>query len=196
MKREWLWIISLCVLIAALNAWAQQTTTQSSQARSASAPVMQATGTFIDARGKQIGQATLTETPSGVLISIDVSGLPPGEHAFHLHQKGTCEAKDGFKSAGDHYAPQSKQHGFKAQGGPHAGDMPNQFVQDDGMLRAEVLNANVTLREGDTTVFDKDGTAIVIHASADDYRSQPSGNAGDRIACAVIEPGRGSGARR
>jgi Cu-Zn family superoxide dismutase len=64
------------------------------------------------------------------------------------------------------------------------------------MLRAEVLNANVTLREGDTTVFDKDGTAIVIHASADDYRSQPSGNAGDRIACAVIEPGRGSGARR
>ncbi len=147
--------------------------------------------TFQDTSGKQIGSATLTQTPNGVLIDIDISGLPPGERGFHFHQTGHCDPADGFKSAGDHFAPQKRQHGHHVKGGPHAGDMPNQFVSSDGRLRTHVINSRVTLASGASTLFDKDGSALVVHAKPDDYRSQPSGDAGDRIACAVIErPGK------
>jgi Cu-Zn family superoxide dismutase len=148
-----------------------------------------AKATFVDAKGRNIGTATLTQTPNGVLLDLDVSGVPPGEHAFHIHETGRCDPADGFKSAGDHFAARAHQHGFKVQGGPHAGDMMNQFVGEDGRLRAHVVNTRVTLRDGEGSVFDKDGSALVVHAKADDYQSQPSGNAGDRIACAVIERG-------
>ncbi|MFO7277157.1 MAG: superoxide dismutase family protein [Pseudomonadota bacterium] len=143
--------------------------------------------TFVDAKGERIGTATLSQAANGVLIALDVKGLPPGEHAFHVHGTGRCEPKTGFKSAGDHYAPRGRQHGFHAARGPHAGDMPNVFVQQDGTLRAHVLNTGVTLDSGTGSLFDSDGSALVIHGGADDYRSQPSGNAGDRIACAVVE---------
>lgn len=142
---------------------------------------------FIDPKGKDAGSARLTRTPGGVLIELDLSGMPPGEHAFHVHEKGRCDGADGFKSAGDHYAPTRKAHGVKAQGGPHAGDMPNQFVGNDGRLRAHVVNPDVIPGPGNATLFDADGSALVIHAKPDDYRSQPSGDAGDRIACAVVE---------
>lgn len=143
--------------------------------------------TFVDAKGERIGTATLTQVANGVLIALDVKGLPPGEHAFHVHATGRCEPRTGFKSAGDHYAPRGNQHGFHAARGPHAGDMPNVFVQQDGTLRAHVLNPGVTLGSGAGSLFDSDGSALVIHGGADDYRSQPSGNAGDRVACAVVE---------
>ena len=104
-----------------------------------------------------------------------------GEHAFHIHQTGRCDAKDGFKSAGDHYAGDRQKHGFKVEGGPHAGDMMNKFVGSDGQLRAHVINTRVTLTDGENTVFDSDGSALILHAKGDDYSSQPSGNAGDRI---------------
>lgn len=146
-----------------------------------------AKATFVDAKGGQIGKATLTQTPNGVLIDVDLSNLPPGEHAFHVHQTGRCHPGDGFKSAGDHYAPREHEHGFKVEGGPHAGDMMNQFVGSDGKLRAHVINMRVTLGEGEGTLFDQDGSALVVHAKGDDYRTQPSGAAGDRIACAVVE---------
>ncbi|MGH6609314.1 MAG: superoxide dismutase family protein [Burkholderiaceae bacterium] len=142
--------------------------------------------TFQDASGKQIGTAALTQLPNGVLIDVDVSGLPAGEHGFHFHQTGRCDAADGFKSAGEHFAPQKHQHGHMVKGGPHAGDMPNQFVAADGRLRAHIVNSRVTLGNGANSLFDKDGSALIIHAKPDDYRSQPSGEAGDRIACAVI----------
>jgi Cu-Zn family superoxide dismutase len=145
-----------------------------------------ATATFKDTQGKEIGSATLIQTPNGVLIDVDVSNLPEGEHAFHIHQVGRCDPGDGFKSAGDHFAGRGLKHGFKTEGGPHAGDMMNQFVASDGKLRAHVVNTRVTLGPGDGALFDADGSALVVHAKGDDYSSQPAGNAGDRIACAEI----------
>jgi superoxide dismutase, Cu-Zn family len=147
----------------------------------------QAKATFQDGAGKQVGTATLTQTPAGVLIELDLKGLPPGEKAFHVHERGSCDAAGGFKSAGDHYDPRHNQHGLQAAKGPHAGDMPNQFVPQDGSLRAHVLNTAVTLTPGAASLFDGDGSALVLHSKADDYRSQPAGNAGDRIACGVVE---------
>ncbi|WP_137391203.1 superoxide dismutase family protein [Rhodoligotrophos defluvii] len=146
-----------------------------------------AEGTFLNGKGERIGTATLEQTPNGVLIAVDIEGLPAGEHGFHIHETGRCEPSTGFESAGGHYAPRGHQHGFQDAEGPHAGDMPNQFVQDDGVLRAEVVNRNVTLRSDTGTLFDEDGSALVVHAKSDDYTSQPSGKAGDRLACAVIE---------
>lgn len=146
-----------------------------------------ATATFIDADGRKLGTATLLQTPAGVLIEMSLTGLPAGVHAFHVHEKGVCDAAGRFESAGKHYAPRDQQHGLLVPGGPHSGDMPNQFVAADGALRAEVLNPHVTLGAGPATLFDADGSALVIHAKADDHRSQPSGNAGDRIACAVVK---------
>jgi len=144
--------------------------------------------TFIKTDGKPSGTAKLTQTPSGVLIDINVSGLRSGAHAFHIHETGKCDAPD-FKSAGDHFAPTDAKHGFMAGKEHHAGDMPNQFVESEGVLRAQVLNPQVTLKSGKTTLLDADGSALIIHAGADDYASQPAGAAGDRIACAVIRPG-------
>lgn len=141
---------------------------------------------FIDNDGEAIGTAALSETPTGVLINVKVTGIPAGEHGFHIHETGSCETPD-FQSAGGHYAPRGKLHGFLVEGGPHAGDMPNQFVQEDGILRAHIRNDRVTLGEGEGTLFDEDGSAFIIHADPDDYHSQPSGNAGPRLACAVIE---------
>ncbi len=157
-----------------------------SAASSAQSP-QQATGTFVNPEGKEIGSATLTQTASGVLIDIDVSSIPNGEHGFHIHETGACDGAGGFKSAGGHFEPAEHQHGYMAEHGPHAGDMPNQFVSADGKVRAQVLNPNVTLADGAASLFDADGSAIVIHADPDDYTSQPTGDAGDRIACAVIE---------
>jgi superoxide dismutase, Cu-Zn family len=147
----------------------------------------QATATFFNPQGHEIGHAALTQTTGGVVIDIDVSNVAAGEHGFHIHETGTCDATEGFKSAGGHFEPAQHQHGYMAEHGPHAGDMPNQFVGTDGKFRAHVLNPNVTLTDGPASLFDADGSAIVIHADADDYSSQPTGNAGDRIACAVIE---------
>lgn len=150
-----------------------------------SAQEQQANARFINADGKDIGTATLTQTPVGVLIDITVKGVPAGTHGFHVHAVGTCDTPK-FTAAGDHYNPTNAKHGFLVDGGGHAGDMPNQFVQEDGLLRAQVLNPDVTLGTGQGTLFDADGSALIIHTQADDYKSQPSGEAGDRFACAVI----------
>jgi Cu-Zn family superoxide dismutase len=147
----------------------------------------QARATFVTADGKHIGTAMLMQTPGGVLIDMKVDGVPAGEHALHIHETGKCDAPN-FASAGDHYNPAGAKHGFVAGKDHHAGDLPNQFVQDGGMLRAHVLTPQVTLSAGKTTLFDADGSALVIHAKADDYASQPAGEAGDRFACAVILP--------
>lgn len=147
----------------------------------------QAEARFINADGKEIGTAILTQTPSGVLIDITVNGVPAGEHGFHIHTTGTCDVPT-FTSAGDHYNPTNARHGYLVAGGPHAGDMPNQFVREDGVLRAHVLNPYVTLRAGPTTLLDTDGSALMIHTRADDYKSHPAGEAGERFACAIIRP--------
>ncbi|MEP7030796.1 MAG: superoxide dismutase family protein [Pseudolabrys sp.] len=148
-------------------------------AQSATAPLM-------DASGKATGSANLTQTADGVLINVSVKGLPPGEHAFHVHAVGKCEPP--FTSAGGHFNPGAKKHGLLAAEGHHAGDMPNLHVPQSGDLTVEVLNTAITLDKGKpNSVFDKDGTALVIHAKSDDYKTDPTGDAGGRIACGVIK---------
>jgi Cu-Zn family superoxide dismutase len=139
-----------------------------------------------DASGKAVGDVDLTQTPGGVLIRLQIKGLPPGEHAFHIHAVGKCEPP--FESAGGHFNPTHAHHGMMAGEG-HAGDMPNLHVPQSGDLSIEVVNTAVTLEKGKpNSLFDNDGSALVIHAKADDYKSDPAGNAGDRIACGVIQP--------
>jgi Cu-Zn family superoxide dismutase len=136
--------------------------------------------------GKEVGSANLTQTPSGVLINLAVKGLPPGEHAFHVHAVGKCEAP--FESAGPHFNPGHKKHGMMAAEGAHAGDMPNLHVPQSGDLTVEVMNSAITLEKGKpNSVFDGDGSALVIHAKSDDYKTDPAGDAGGRIACGVIQ---------
>ena len=149
----------------------------------ASAQSAKATLKTVD--GKDAGSATLTQTPSGVLIALSVKNLPAGEHAFHVHAVGKCEPP--FTSAGGHFNPASKKHGMEAAEGSHAGDMPNLFIPASGELTVEIANPMISLVKGQpNSVFDADGSALIIHAGADDYKTDPTGNAGDRIACGVI----------
>ena len=145
--------------------------------------------TMIGLDGKALGTVTLTDAPTGVLLAADLSGLPAGDHGFHFHETGTCDAAAKFASAGGHFAAGGMAHGLMAMGGPHGGDMPNQHVGSDGRLVTQVFNGGVTLKPGPHSLLDADGSALVIHAGVDDYSSQPAGNAGGRIACAVIKAG-------
>lgn len=171
------------LLYALLGAWLP------AAALAQTAPSAQAT--FHNAQREEVGRATLTQTSAGVLIDVRLTGIPPGPHAFHVHETGKCDAPD-FESAGDHFAPHGRKHGFLVADGPHAGDIPNQTAQPDGTLAFEVLAAGISLSPGDASVFDGDGSALVLHAKPDDNRSQPSGDAGDRMACAVIDRTGGS----
>ncbi len=134
-----------------------------------------------DPDGKEVGTITLTAVPSGVLLDADLTAVPEGTHAFHIHETGKCEAPD-FKSAGGHFNPEEDEHGLKNSAGPHAGDMPNIHVPENGKLHIEVLNQMVSL----PGLFTGDGTAIVLHEKGDDYVRDPAGDAGPRIACGVI----------
>jgi superoxide dismutase, Cu-Zn family len=145
-----------------------------------------ASADFINAEGAEAGTARLIQTPVGVLIQAELTGLPPGEHGFHVHQTGECEPP--FESAGDHFNPRDAQHGYFVAEGPHAGDMPNIHVPESGEVNVEAMNPFISLVEGEEMLFDDDGAALMVHSGADDYQSQPSGDAGDRIACAIIEP--------
>lgn len=139
-----------------------------------------------DAKGQNVGKATFKQTADGVKISVQVFNVPPGPHAFHIHAVGKCEPPD-FKTAGGHFNPQSMKHGLKNPAGPHAGDMPNITVGQKGKGKATVVNKRVTLGEGANSLFHEGGTAIVIHEKADDDMTDPAGNAGNRMACGVIE---------
>ena len=145
-----------------------------------------AKATLVNSQGKKVGEATLTQTPTGVKIVITLENLPPGVHAFHIHQNGVCTPPD-FQSAGGHFNPYGKQHGFKNPAGPHAGDLPNITVGSDGTAKVDLLAKLVTLKPGaKNSLFPPGGTSLVIHAGADDYVSDPAGNAGPRLACGVI----------
>jgi len=139
-----------------------------------------------NAEGKDVGAVMMMQTPAGVLLKLSVKGLPAGEHAFHVHAVGKCEAP--FTSAGSHFNPSSKKHGVMAAEGHHAGDMPKLHIPASGELTVEVLNEAITLDKGKpNSVFDADGSAVIIHVGRDDYTTDPTGDAGGRIACGVIQ---------
>ena len=146
---------------------------------------------LLNPEGRKIGVATLTQGTDGVTIAVHVRGLSPGLHALHLHAVGKAEPPD-FKSAGPHFNPYGKQHGTKNPHGPHAGDLPNLLVGPDSVGAAILQASMVTLGAGANSLFDADGSAVVIHEKADDDNVQAdstntAGNAGKRLACGVIE---------
>jgi len=137
-----------------------------------------------DAQGKSVGDIVLWDQGSGVGLQLDLHDLTPGEHAIHFHQVPKCEAPD-FKSAGGHFNPDAKKHGFDNPDGHHAGDMKNFTVGADGKAKIKMEDADVTLKDGPHSLL-SNGAAVVVHAKADDYKTDPSGNSGDRVACGVI----------
>jgi Cu-Zn family superoxide dismutase len=135
--------------------------------------------------GELVGVATLTEGADGVTIAVNMSGMPPGSHALHIHASGHCEGPD-FASAHGHFNPQGRKHGFKSPDGPHAGDLPNIVIGADGVGAIVVTAPQVTLGPGKHSLLGEGGTAIMIHMGPDDHLTDPAGNAGARIACGVI----------
>jgi Cu-Zn family superoxide dismutase len=145
----------------------------------------QASADLKDKDGRSVGVARFRDAAGGVLVSVEVKGLAPGLRAVHVHAVGKCEGP-GFTSAGGHFNPAQKKHGLKNPEGAHAGDMPNMYISKAGSGKFEVLNDHISLGTGDRTLFDSDGSSLVIHAGVDDHTTDPTGTAGDRVACGVI----------
>lgn len=142
---------------------------------------------LINREGDRVGLATFTETSDGVQVEVDGWSLPPGVHGLHIHEYGSCEAPS-FDSAGGHYNPTDAAHGFDHPKGPHAGDLPNIEVDEEGQLHVKVMGEMISIQEGaKNNILKEGGTSIMIHSQEDDYISQPSGNAKERIACGVIQ---------
>ena len=139
--------------------------------------------TLVNASGQSIGTVRAWQTAGGVTFRVIASGLPHGVHGVHVHAVGKCDPPD-FASAGPHWNPTGKKHGMSNPAGPHAGDLPNVVVKANGVLGATLVLSAASM----SSLIDADGAALVIHAAADDNMTDPSGNSGARIACAVLQP--------
>ena len=144
-----------------------------------------ATADLRTAAGQSVGTAQLTQVGNAVRIILEARGLPPGLHGVHVHAVGKCEPPD-FTSAGPHFNPTGRQHGALNPQGSHAGDLPNLNVGSDGTGRFETATEQITLGTGPTALWDADGSALVIHAAPDDFKTDPTGNSGARLACGVV----------
>jgi Cu-Zn family superoxide dismutase len=142
---------------------------------------------LMDADGKAIGTVEMSEDASGLTLKVTAAGLPAGTHGVHLHEKGMCEGPK-FESAGAHWNPMTKQHGRDNPMGAHLGDLANMDATDRAEATSTYQVAGVTMGGTGNALADADGTSLVVHAKADDYKTDPSGNSGDRIACAVLAP--------
>lgn len=139
------------------------------------------------ADGRQVGNVSMRDEGGTTILTVSVRDIPQGTHGMHIHAVGRCEGPT-FESAGAHWNPQNRQHGTENPQGPHAGDLQNIEVGQVGTGGVTANLRNVALRDGMTPLLDEDGAALIIHAQADDYRTDPGGGSGDRIACAVLSP--------
>jgi superoxide dismutase, Cu-Zn family len=154
-----------------------------------------ATAELRNTPGQNVGRAVLTTEGTAVRVVLTVQGLPPGAKGVHIHEVGKCDAPE-FPTAGRHFNPDKRQHGMDNPQGPHAGDLPNLIVGGDGTGRLETTTPRISLASGaPTSLFDADGSAIVVHAGPDDMKTDPDGNSGERIACGVIVPAGSTGSR-
>ena len=176
MKRLLIVLIVLAVMVLPYGACAQQGVTHNASA------------VLKDTNGREIGVASFTEDSRGVVhIDVRASGLSPGMHGIHIHEKGDCSPT--FAAAGAHFNPQGKHHGLKNPDGPHAGDLPDLQVDANGVGYLNTTTDRFTLSASPTSVFDSDGSSLVIHSGPDDQMTDPAGNSGDRVACGVIVKG-------
>ena len=141
---------------------------------------------LLTADGNSLGEVELLQMADGVQLIATVKGLPAGQYGMHLHAVGRCIGPE-FTSAGPHFNPAAKQHGRDNPMGAHAGDLPNLDVNDKGVGEINLMLPGLRLADGTTPLIDADGAAVVLHAKADDYRSDPAGNAGSRIACGEVK---------
>ena len=188
------YFIVAATLLAASPALAQDQNTEGQQAGEAQAAAGGGAGgselsqPLVGNDGQPVGTMSLTDTPNGVLVRLQIKAdaLPAGEHAIHFHEVGDCSDTATFEKAGGHFDPTSSQHGFLIEEGPHAGDMVNVDIAAGAENDVRTFDSMVRFTEGEGALMDGDGSALIIHAGADDYESQPSGDSGDRIACAQI----------
>lgn len=142
---------------------------------------------LVNSAGQTVGTVSAWETPGGVGLRLQAAGLPHGVHGIHVHSVGRCDGPT-FETAGPHWNPTDRKHGLSNPAGPHGGDLPNVTVAANGTLSATLTVPGTNLSGGPGSLLDGDGAALVLHASADDNVTDPSGNSGERIACTVLQP--------